>query len=216
MNRDFNHTSYGRLIRAILLDDATAVAELAYSVDDLNWVDDTGRTFLHIAVMHRRDKVVAPLLSAGADVSIVNEFGMTPLGLALHDGAETISRLLQNAEIKGKDAAATGHADGDPASAQLLSMDVHINPGIRYVNLRKTPDHGGRVVATAVPGTVMHVVGVSEAWVEVELDVGSVRGWAHRDWLDLPFDTPAAKAAKAPEKIACNDHKRPADTKNKS
>ncbi len=214
MTRDIPHINYCRLIRAILLDDATAVAELAYSVDDLNWVDDTGRTVLHIAVMHRRDKVVAPLLSAGADVSIVNEFGMTPLGLALHDGAETISRLLQNAEVSDEKSGGQKAEDGQVAFGQLLSMEVHINPGIRYVNLRKTPDHGGRVVATAVPGTVMRVMGVSEAWVEVELEAGGARGWAHRDWLDLPLDAPIATPETTVDQVPSNDHKPPAGNKS--
>ncbi|MEO0394119.1 MAG: SH3 domain-containing protein, partial [Pseudomonadota bacterium] len=195
-------------------------AELAYDIDDLNWVDDTGRTVLHIAVMHRRDKVLAPLLSAGADVNIVNEFGMTPLGLALHDGAETISRLLQNAQVEQATQPQHSNEDQDqPAPGQILSMDVHINPGIRYANLRQTPETDGRVVATAVPGTIMHVVGVSEAWVEVELDPG-VRGWAHRDWLDLPFDMPAASlepnADKLPDQEPSNDHAPPTSQTSES
>ena len=215
MDRDYNHSTYCRLVRAILLDDATAVAELAYNVDDLNQIDDTGRTALHIAVMHRRDKVVAPLLSAGADVSIVNEFGMTPLGLALHDGAETISRLLQNAEVSAPQTSNANTEDQNPSpTGQLLSMEVSINPGIRYLNLRKTPDHGGRVVATAVPGTIMRVMGISEAWVEVELEAGGARGWAHRDWLDLPLDAPIEQKGPNLDAQVTNDDTPPAENKN--
>ena len=86
MPTEIQHSTYVSMVRAILLDDATAVAELAYRLDDVNMVDDTGRTILHIAVMHGSNQVLAPLLSAGADVDIVNEYGLTPIGLALRDG----------------------------------------------------------------------------------------------------------------------------------
>ncbi|MBV6633505.1 MAG: SH3 domain-containing protein [Alphaproteobacteria bacterium] len=194
-----DHIAYGSMIRAILLDDATAVAQLAYEVGDVNQLDDTGRSVLHIAVMHRRDRVLAPLLSAGADASIVNEYGLTPLGLALQDGAETITRILSQAETEAE---AKPKTVSDPAGdlvpiavsndksqepvGKLLSMSIRIRPEKRYANLRSRPDETARIVATAVPATQMTVIGVSTTWVEVELEAGA-RGWAHRTWLDLPI-----------------------------
>tara|TARA_X000001036_G_scaffold246493_1_gene229799 strand:+ start:4419 stop:5099 length:681 start_codon:yes stop_codon:yes gene_type:complete len=211
MPTEIQHSTYVSMVRAILLDDATAVAELAYRLDDVNMVDDTGRTILHIAVMHGSDQVLAPLLSAGADVGIVNEYGLTPIGLALRDGAETIARILRNAQIEAeKNAEVSGSPDlaGEEArrkaAGKLLSMEVQIKPSMRYANLRNTASEEGRVVATAVPATRMVVVGISQRWVEVELGPG-VRGWAHRDWLDRPIGaetdkaTPSGQAAHLPQ-----------------
>jgi ankyrin repeat protein len=172
---------YGRMVRAILLDDATAVAELAYQLDDVNMLDDTGRTVLHIAVMHRRDSVLPPLLAAGADASIVNEYGMTPLGLAIQSGTETIARILRSARQDAKN----GENGVPNPGGQPLVMQVRQSRDLRYVNLRSAPDNNARVVATTIPSTVLTVIGVSGAWVEVEMEQG-LRGWAHSDWLDLP------------------------------
>lgn len=201
MPTEIQHSTYVSMVRAILLDDATAVAELAYRLDDVNMLDDTGRTILHIAVMHGSDQVLAPLLSAGADVDIVNEYGLTPIGLALRDGAETIARILRNAQIEAeKHTEVPGGANlaeeeaRRKAAGKLLSMEVQIKPSMRYANLRNTASEEGRVVATAVPATRMVVVGISQRWVEVELGPG-VRGWAHRDWLDLPIGAEVDKGS---------------------
>jgi len=224
MSDDPQHSTYVSMVRAVLLDDATAVAELAYRLDDLNMIDDTGRTILHIAVMHRRDQVLAPLLSAGADVRIVNEYGLTPIGLALKDGAETVARILRNAEttatkttdasMPDKPSPEVNEAERRRAAGQLLSMEVHINPQTRYANLRNIPSEEGRVVATAVPATAMIVIGVSQEWVEVELGPG-IRGWAHRDWLNLPIGEIAKntydKANSLPEPSNDRSHKRDID-----
>jgi hypothetical protein len=60
----------------------------------------------------------------------------------------------------------------------------------------------------------MRVMGVSEAWVEVELEAGGARGWAHRDWLDLPLDAPIATPETTVDQVPSNDHKPPAGNKS--
>lgn len=175
-----NQIWYGKMVKAILLDDATAVAELAFQQTDVNMLDDTGRTVLHIAVMHRSGKALPPLLAAGADASIINEYGMTPLGLAMQSGADTLAQILSSAAAEKAEEA---HESPAPGGRQL-AMKVKMNSQLRYLNLRAAPENNARVVATAVPSTIMTVVGISGEWVEVELDRGMC-GWAHRSWLNL-------------------------------
>lgn len=169
------HIWYGRMVRAIMLNDATLVAELAYENRSINTQDDTGRSILHIAIMHRRDRVLEPLIAAGADLSLVDERGLTPVALALEAGASTMRQLIDAARARGDDL--TNHQ----------FVEARLNPALQYVNLRVSPDPYTRVVATAVRTDVMRVIGVSEDWVELEVRPG-VRGWSKLEWLDIGAD----------------------------
>lgn len=66
--------------------------------DDIEHPDERGRTRLHRAVNHGAEHAVAALLDAGAEVNSRDEWGNTPLWLAIyhHDhGATIVADLLQ-------------------------------------------------------------------------------------------------------------------------
>jgi ankyrin repeat protein len=55
---------------------------------------------LHIAVLNRHEKVVRLLVKSGADVSIWDSDGMTPLSYATDNEDDTVVRLLlENPDI---------------------------------------------------------------------------------------------------------------------
>ena len=63
-------SDYARMVRAILTEDVQNLQQTLGDAERVNALDDTGRTPLHIAVMHARTAVFAPLVEAGADPDI--------------------------------------------------------------------------------------------------------------------------------------------------
>lgn len=64
---------------------------------NINDVDRTGSTVLHIAAKHSNMKLVKHILNRGADVTIVNAEGQSPLHFAIDNNAsdEVISYLTE-------------------------------------------------------------------------------------------------------------------------
>jgi hypothetical protein len=62
---------------------------------DLNFKDKFGNSLLHIAVMNGNEPLVSLLLEIGADASLINADGMTPLEIARELKFSEISALLQ-------------------------------------------------------------------------------------------------------------------------
>ena len=58
--------------------------------------DAQGNTALHLATVHNRCSNVNALLRMGADASLVNVYGYTPLILSAQFGYEEITKILLN------------------------------------------------------------------------------------------------------------------------
>ena len=56
--------------------------------------DAQGNTALHIAILHKRSRNVSALLRMGADASLPNVYGCTPLILSAQFGYEEIAKIL--------------------------------------------------------------------------------------------------------------------------
>lgn len=86
---------YARLVRAILTEDIANLRRLIRSTAEANLFDDTGRTPLHIAVMHARSSVLAPLMDAGADPAVVSGDGMSASDMAKDHGGLLLKSFRQ-------------------------------------------------------------------------------------------------------------------------
>lgn len=78
-----------RLIIFILLP-----AAIACSSPDVKSRDETGNTALHYAVFNRDTNLVKRLISKGADINAVNNYGITPLQCAAYVKSDEIMQLL--------------------------------------------------------------------------------------------------------------------------
>jgi ankyrin repeat protein len=67
---------------------------------DLNARDNQGNTFLHHAVRKRKRLMVELALDFGADMTIENKQGLTPIELAEEIGAEKIKSILVTREVR--------------------------------------------------------------------------------------------------------------------
>lgn len=73
-----------KLIEACQLGDASLLAKLIrWQEDDLNQADEEGETALHWAAAGNHSQMVEMLADAGADVSLPNAFGDTPVARAV-------------------------------------------------------------------------------------------------------------------------------------
>ncbi|GEM_PF-1589497 len=63
-------TNYSEMVRAILTEDVKVLYSIVSKSENVDAFDDTGRTPLHIAVMHARTQAIGPLVEAGADVNL--------------------------------------------------------------------------------------------------------------------------------------------------
>lgn len=72
---------------------------LLAQTEDVNRQDKNVYSYLHIAVQEGRNRIVAALLERGAEVDIRDQFGKTPLMVAVfsykHNGRSCIDLLLE-------------------------------------------------------------------------------------------------------------------------
>lgn len=80
-------------------DKREAVAALLEAGANVNHQDISGRTFLHAAVLGKRIKILQMLLAAGADPTIADNKGQTPLDLARAQNPK-LAKLLEQAGSK--------------------------------------------------------------------------------------------------------------------
>ncbi|MEM6902634.1 MAG: hypothetical protein AAF556_05285 [Pseudomonadota bacterium] len=85
---------YARMIRAILTDDADDLRRAVQGPEVANSYDETGRTPLHIAVMHSREKAIEPLMAAGADCELPAGDGRTSREMAEQKGGKVHQHMI--------------------------------------------------------------------------------------------------------------------------
>lgn len=101
-------SDYARMVRAILTEDVKNLQKTLSKKGGVNDYDDTGRTPLHIAVMHARTAVIAPLVEAGADPDLTSGDHRTAHELADANG-DLMRTTLKEAE-RSRDAKMAGPA----------------------------------------------------------------------------------------------------------
>ena len=100
-------------------------AAIACSSPDVKSRDETGNTALHYAVFTRDTKLVKTLISKGADVNAVNNYGITPLQCAAYVKSGEILGLLV--------------ANG--AFTNYTAPGMNYDPGVRLpANIRTFPE----------------------------------------------------------------------------
>jgi ankyrin repeat protein len=95
-----DHGARYTLFSAVALGESGVVRELAQGGADLNQrMDRTNqrRTALHLSVVKKQTSVLAALLDLGADLTLEDAVGLTPLDQAVMNGNEEMTRLLRNA-----------------------------------------------------------------------------------------------------------------------
>ncbi|MEO0392149.1 MAG: ankyrin repeat domain-containing protein [Pseudomonadota bacterium] len=92
-------SDYARMVRAILTEDVQNLRTAIGDGNQLNDIDETGRTPLHIAVMHARTAVIGPLVQAGADPTVKSGDHKSATELAEEKGA-TVQHYLKQAEVE--------------------------------------------------------------------------------------------------------------------
>ena len=86
--------AYAQMMRVMLLNDRVGVQRLLVSGYPINMVDDTGRTMLHMAAFHGREKVVDPMIQFGANIDVLSGEGETPVQIALRTKQSTTWRMM--------------------------------------------------------------------------------------------------------------------------
>ena len=97
--------SYAQMVRVTMLNDRVGVQRMLVAGYPINSIDDTGRTMLHIAAFHGREKVVDPMIQFGADIEQISGDGETPVQAALRTQQNTTWRMMNVAYARyGNDA----------------------------------------------------------------------------------------------------------------
>lgn len=120
---------------AVLAGVETAVRLHINRGDNLNARDSGGATPLMLAAGRRRRGVVVLLLSAGADPSFTDSFGLDAIGHAERSGSDECVDLIRAAlatvtvdsppvKAEGESVVSTGPADRSPSGADALQNDV--------------------------------------------------------------------------------------------
>ncbi len=90
------------LDQAVINKDATLIVAIGRSAPKaLNALDEYGATYVHNAVINDDLPLLNALIAAGADLSVKNKFGKTPLGTARQAGMTKIAALLE--ELRAAD-----------------------------------------------------------------------------------------------------------------
>jgi len=88
------------LCHAVRTEDVGIFELLLNFAPDVNDVDDTNRTALHVAAEKGLSNIAGNLLAAGASPNIQDEFGDIPLGLSFgHNNADLLDMLLIDSNI---------------------------------------------------------------------------------------------------------------------
>jgi ankyrin repeat protein len=169
------HGARYTLFTAVALGEAEVVRELAQSGVDLNQrMDRTNhrRTALHLAVVKKQPASLAVLIELGADPTLEDAVGLTPLDQAALDGEDGLVRLL----IDG------GAALTLPAAIVLDRPDaierlVRADPGVlsdnrRWARLvvRASARASGRVMETLLRTAMRHRAGLTIVHMEDDLE----------------------------------------------
>lgn len=111
---------YTQMMRSTMLNDRIGVQRLLVDGFPINEFDDTGRTFLHIAAYHGREKVVDAMVQYGADINAVSGDGETPIQTALRAKQNTTWRMMNVAYARY---GAKSHRPRDVMTHNLMSDD---------------------------------------------------------------------------------------------
>ncbi|KAJ7328181.1 putative ankyrin-repeat protein [Desmophyllum pertusum] len=125
----------GKLHQASLSGDEVEVRNILSKGPDLNLLDKSGRTPLHLAILGRHVKIIEMLLEAGADTSRLDESQDAPLHMAVRTGDENLVGIflrLANCDvnIKGHGSRTALHiaADMDKISICKILMEHGASP----------------------------------------------------------------------------------------
>ena len=127
-------SDYARMVRAILTEDVQNLQQALGNSDGLNALDDTGRTPLHIAVMHSRTSVIEPLINAGADPTIKSGDHRTATEVAQEKGelvADTLKFAEQKRDTKQTAAASTTTVVSKPATKPSIPISTRAAEAMR-------------------------------------------------------------------------------------
>lgn len=81
---------------AILADDSSAITKWLEAGNSVNSADGQGNTLLHYAVLHQNYYPASTLIVNGADLSLKNVEGKTPLMIAKAKGNRHIIKLIES------------------------------------------------------------------------------------------------------------------------
>ncbi|KAJ7373027.1 Transient receptor putative cation channel sub A member 1 [Desmophyllum pertusum] len=131
----------GNLHKASLSGDEAEVKNILSKEPDLNLLDKSGRTPLHLAILGRHVKIIEMLLEAGADTSLLDESQDAPLHMAVRTGDENLVGIFlrrddSDANIKGHGSRTALHiaADLDKVSICKILIEHGASPDCRDDN----------------------------------------------------------------------------------
>lgn len=122
MNSTVDSVAASWLKEEALAGDIPSIVEaLAARYENLDEADDLGNTFLHNAVIQGKEKVAAALLKVGADASVENGDGNTPLDIAIREkNPQILSVFLKKGELTPPQVQTVVHEIIDQGSPSLL------------------------------------------------------------------------------------------------
>ncbi|MEI0603013.1 ankyrin repeat domain-containing protein [Brachyspira alvinipulli] len=84
------------LMYAVFNGDKEIIKEIASHSDNIDDIDNNGRTALHWAVYYNKYDAVAALIELGAKTNIKDDYSLTPLDIAQYEGYKDIYEYLSN------------------------------------------------------------------------------------------------------------------------
>lgn len=100
-NREDNHKSI--LMYAVWVGNIDAVQHLLNSGVDVNMVDSTGATALHLAIWKQRNDIAKLLIDNGARADIISHDGMSATDIAiLHQNSEILEYIESHKPVRKK------------------------------------------------------------------------------------------------------------------
>ncbi len=142
MNSTVDSVAASWLKEEALAGDIPSIAEaLAARYENLDEADDLGNTFLHNAVIQGKEKVAAALLKVGADASVENGDGDTPLDIAIKtNNMPLVNVFLKKGDISKpmvnqivEEAINQGHTDLLDGVIKARKKDVDLKKAFLYV-----------------------------------------------------------------------------------
>jgi ankyrin repeat protein len=101
------------------------VSDLIALGADLDWRDRGNNTLLHIAVFHRRPKIVRMLIDAGAKLDVQDDNGWTPLYVSTFNSNPEIARMLVEAGARRDIPDEDGRLPYDRAVGLTMQLLLH-------------------------------------------------------------------------------------------
>ena len=84
------------LMYAVFNGDREIINEIASHTDNIDDIDNNGRTALHWAVYYNKYDAVVALIELGAKDYIKDNYSLTPIDIAQYEGYEDIYKYLSN------------------------------------------------------------------------------------------------------------------------